>query len=289
MTDTDLTTLLDRAAQRTDVHPPPIETMQARVARIRRRRTMVVSLAAAVAVLAAAGGTALALRPGPGAVDVPPPVASTSPGVAVPSDMRLVGVGRAAIAVPKTWGTNRTRCLTAQEDTVILSRDGLLCSIPRPWRVESVELGLGRPTMFEFTADETIEIDGVSAERQHTTCTDETEGKVMTCSGVVMIPSLDTWFWAESSTGAAEVDRILERIRIVSDRIGVPSLRVITGTDPGRAGQLYADKLTELGLSPKIQTRKAPQYIPGDLMGVSPAPGTMLAPGATVTLTVAAP
>jgi PASTA domain len=288
MIETKLTELLERAGERTDVGPAPIELMRTRVTRRRRRRTVAVSVAAAVAVVAAVGGTALLLRPGTGPEVSPPPVASASPGV-VGADLRLVGVGHAAIAVPKAWGTNETHCGTPQRDTVVIARDGRFCAQPRPVGVESVDLGRGRPTIFDFTADSTLEIDGVRAERKQTTCVSGNVYQVRTCTGAVRIPSLDVWFWAESSTNAEEVDRILERIRIVSDQVGVPAARPVTGLEPGRTGRQYADALRELGLKPKIQTRKSPSYTPGEFLGVSPVAGTMLPLGATVTVTVVAP
>jgi hypothetical protein len=96
MIESHLTGLLERAGERTTVGPAPIELMHARVTRRRRRRALV-SVTAAVAAVAAVGGTALALRPGASPEVSPPPVASASPGV-VPADMRLVGLGHAAIA-----------------------------------------------------------------------------------------------------------------------------------------------------------------------------------------------
>jgi uncharacterized Zn-binding protein involved in type VI secretion len=203
--------------------------------------------------------------------------------------MRLVGIGHAAIAVPEEWGTNQTHCGTPLKDTVLIARDGHLCQMSRPVGVESVDIGRGKTRMFSFTADETFEIDGVRAERTGTTCTVGNVYRVRTCSGGVRIPSLDTWFWAESSTNADEVDRILARIAIVPDRIGVPEPQFSAPNAPARSGEKYADELTAAGLKPKVQVRKSPGYIPGDILAVSPAPGTMLTPGATVTVTVAQP
>lgn len=281
MNESKLTELLERAGQQTNVGPPPLDAIRAGATRRRRRRSVAVSIVAAATVAAAVGGTALLTTPGTSPTEPPSPAA--------PAAMRLVGLGHAAIAVPRDWGTNQTHCGTPQKDTVILERDGLLCAMPRPLRVESVDLGRGRPRMFDFTADETVEIDGVRAERQRTTCT---EGRgsfnVRTCSGAVLIPSLDVWFWAQSSTNAEEVDRILDRIQVVPDRVGVPSLRSLSMPSPDTSGETYADALTSVGLAPKIQTRKLPGHLPGDILAVSPAPGTMLTPGATVTVTIVA-
>jgi len=287
MIETKLTELLERAGERTDVGPAPIEMMRARVTRRRRRRTVAVVVAAAVAVVAAVGGTALLVRPGASPEVSPLPVASASPGVAS-ADLRLVGLGHAAIAVPKAWGTNQTHCLTPYRDTAILRRDPHLCATPRPLGVESVDVGRGRPTIFDLTADEIIEIDGVRAERRHTTCVSGNVHQVRTCSGGVRIPSLDVWFWAESSTNAEEVDRILERIRIVPDQVGVPDPYSMATNGEGPTGDTYAAALRKLGLKSTIRTIKSPSYTPGQLMAVSPVAGTMLPVGATVILTVVA-
>jgi hypothetical protein len=200
--------------------------------------------------------------------------------------MRLVGLGHAAVAVPEEWGTNQLHCASPHKDTVVIDLGAIgFCAVPRPNGVESVELAGGTPPS-DFHADETIEIDGVRAERQRTRCTDATFGRVTICRGAVFLPSLGVWFRADSSTDAGEVDRLLERILIVPDRVAVLGFR----TAPiGGSGEKYADALTELGLEPKIQTRKSPGGPPGEILAVSPAPGTMLTPGETVTITVAEP
>lgn len=285
MIESKLTELLERAGERTNVGPPPIDAMRAGAARLRRRRTAAVSVVSAAAVVAVIGGTALATRPGTTPETPPPPAASTSPAPA-PAEMRLVGLGHAAIAVPAAWGTNQTHCFTPHKDTVNFRRDPHLCAMPRPSGVESVDVIQGKPQVFDFAPDEIIEVDGVRAERRRTSCAEGSINRVTVCSGAVFIPSLDVLFWAESSTSAAEVDRILERVTIVRDRVGVPEF---SGWTPdARTGAGYAAALTAAGLKPKIKPVKSPSYEPGEVLAVSPAPGTMLKPGATVTVTVTA-
>jgi hypothetical protein len=287
MIESKVTELLERAGERTNVGPPPIDAIRAGATRLRRRRTVALSVASAAAVVAAAGGTALVAIPGTSPEDSPLPAASTGTGV-VPAGMRLVGLGHVAVAVPEEWGTNQIRCATPHKDTVVIDLGVIgLCAVPRPTGVESVELAGGTPPS-DFHADETFEVDGVRAERQRTRCT-ATFGGVTVCRGAVFLPSLGVWFRAESSTDAGEVDRLLERILIVPDRVGVPGFHTAPIQDAkARSGQKYADALTELGLEPKIQTRKSPGPPPGEILAVSPAPGTMLTPGQTVTITVAA-
>ena len=279
MIESNLTELLERTGDRTNVGPPPIEAMRVGAARRRRRRTMALSLASAAAVVAAAVGTALIATPGMSRDDAP----AATP---APAQLRLVGIGHAAIAVPVQWGTNESRCGTPQQDTDLIDDPSaaLLCLAPRPIGVESVELASGKPARFDFHADETIEVGGVRAERQRTSCSVGTIGPRI-CLGTVFIPSLDVSFRAESSTNADEVDRILERIVIVPDRVGVPGFG-LPRNGQRITGENYPDMLTEAGLVPKIQTKRSHAYVPGEILAVSPAPGTMLKPGATVTVTV---
>ncbi|WBQ03531.1 PASTA domain-containing protein [Kribbella sp. CA-293567] len=288
MNESELTDLLERAGEQTPVGPPPLEALHAGARRRRRRRTAAVSSAAAAAVLIAAGGTALLVAPG---TNPKIPAASTPPS-ALPAEMRLVGLGHVGVTVPKEWGTGQVRCMTPQQDTVLVGpRPAHFCATSRPAGVESVELGAGDPGphyRFGFRPDVRFELDGVRAERQRTSCAAGGFGGGDVCSGMVYFPTLKIWFRAESSTNAGEVDRILERIRVVPDRVGVPEHEQLLPNGSDVTGQRYADLITSLGLRPVIITAKSPNYPAGELLRVSPVPGTMVTPGTKITLTVTA-
>jgi len=244
--------------------------------RIRTRRFAVGGVALTATAVIAAPMLAVRLSGGH------PPAATTPP---APAATRLVGIGHAAIAVPKQWATNQLRCGTPQKDTVIIDAGPQnLCETPYPDGVESVYLA--SRTRIDFQADETFQIDGVRAERQRTRCTGD--NRVTVCSGTVFIPSLNASFRAESSASPGEVDRILARIMIVPNKVGVPEPLFSESNPAARFGEQYTDRLTALGLKPDIQTGKSPGSIPGNILAVSPSPGTMLTPGATVTVTVVA-
>lgn len=149
---------------------------------------------------------------------------------------------------------------------------------PRPSGVESLRLGTGEPRKVDpkFSADEIVEVGGLSAERQRTSCTKTGE---LLCSGMVFVPSSNVWFRVDSSTNAAEVDRVLARIMIVPDQVGVP--------DPARLGkQAYADLLIAQGLRPEVRTVKVSPNTFEQITEVSPAAGTMVKPGSKVSFTV---
>ncbi|TDW75150.1 PASTA domain-containing protein [Kribbella pratensis] len=248
----------------------------------RRRRAAALSAVGVAAAVGAVDGTLL-LAGGPSVTNPAPPAASTPP---VPAATRLVGIGHAAIAVPTQWATNQLHCGTPLKDTVIIDAGPQnLCEAPYPKGVESVMVRSGMP--IDFRADETFQLDGVRAQRQRTTCTGD--NPVTVCSGAVFIPSLDVAFQAESSTNAGEVHSVLARIMIVPDKIGVPEPMFSESNPAARFGEEYEDRLTALGLKPNIHTRKSPGSIPGTVLAVSPPAGTMLTPGATVTVTVVAP
>lgn len=277
---TDLPDLLDRTAARTPVGPPPLEALHRGASRRRRRRTVTWSALSAAATVTAIVGTTLTLNHDR---DVTPPVTSPAPPLVA---TRLVGIDHAAIAVPTTWGTNQLTCGTPKADTVVIDVGAITyCAMPRPAGIESVQLGRGVPRMFPFHADETIDIDGVPAQRQRTTCSVDGWNHGRVCSGAVWIPSRSVWFSAESSTGADEVDRILQRIVLVPDRVAVPLFR--TYDSEGRAPLVdgYVTQLTRLGLKPVLRAIKSPNYATGTIHTVSPGSGTMLAAGATVTVT----
>lgn len=277
-----LTDLLERTAEQTPVGPPPLDTLYAGAARRRHRRTA--GLVAAVAVVAVIGASTLLTWHGPTA-----PVTSPTPAPAPPA-MRLVGFGHAAIAVPADWPTNKSQCGTPKQDTVLIDDPSaaLFCGAFRPAGVESVELHYGRPRA-EFRADQKFQIGGVPAERQRTTCSvsNYPKANTTTCGATVSIPSLKVWFRAESSTSAAEVDRMLGRIAIVADRTGVPSYEALRVDLHGPTGTAYAAVLRQVGLKSQFHSVRSPNYPAGQVLKVAPAPGTMLEPGATVTVTVA--
>ncbi|HEY3562384.1 MAG TPA: PASTA domain-containing protein [Kribbella sp.] len=275
---TDLTDLLERTAAHTPVGPPPLDALRAGAARRRRRRTAGLAAVSVVAVGAVIAGSNLMTSHRPTT-----PV--TSPGPA-PAATRLVGFGHAAIAIPADWPTNKSSCGTPQQDTVLIDDPSAahFCQSRRPRGVESVQLSASPRS--DFRADQTLSIDGVPAKRQRTTCSGESPG-VEVCSGVVGIPSLGVWFRVESSTSAAEVGRILDRIMIVPDRTGVPSYLSQFRPTVALGGADFGHVLEKADLRPVFRTVKSPSYPSGMILGVSPRAGTMLPVGSTVTVTVA--
>jgi hypothetical protein len=283
---TDLTDLLERTAAHTPVGEPPLDALYAGAARRRRRRTVVFTAGTALAVGAViVGANALtSATPNP-PVTSPTPAPTTATG---PYVLRMVAFGHAAITVPAEWPINKSQCGTPKQDTLQIDDPtrGQFCQSDRPKGVESVQL-TGAPPSLNYHADETIVIDGVRAERQRTRCLNGWQG-TRVCMGTVGIPSLKVWFHVESSTSAAEVDRLLDRIHILRDWTGVPSYASVGGGTGNTLAKDYAPRLAVAGLKPVYRQVKSPSYPSGTILGVSPGVGTLLgAAGGTVTVTVA--
>lgn len=263
------------------VGAPPLDAMRAAV---RRRRSRVMVVAAAVTVAALGTGAAVWRAADP---DPRPPVASETPDIDVPpAGHRYVGVGSAVIAVPDDWGTNETECGTPMEDTVVIDQ-GAICMalVPRPADVESVEVRPLNSDIDDFRSWTETEIDGERAYRSPV----ESEGGV--AFGSVYVPAYVATFVAQSSSAdaVAAVEQILDGIAILDEHTTVPvfnDLAFQRGPIGTSMADLYMARLEELGLAVEVAEKASPME-PGTVLATDPAVGTVVAPGDTISVTVA--
>ncbi|MFF1821845.1 PASTA domain-containing protein [Kribbella sp. NPDC058245] len=275
MNEAQLTELLERAGEQTAVNPPPIDAMRAGATRRRRRRTSVFSAAGTALAVAAAMTTTTVLTD-----KAAPPVDRPPVATPVPEGMRLVGLGHVAIAVPKAWPADVVRCGLPTVDTVIVNPESEMCTLHASPRVESVRIR----RLTDEPAPINAEIGGVPVAWTSATCYgDPASVDDYTCGGAVEFPSLGVVIGAISSKNAETAEQMLKQIRIVNDQTGVPAFRVYgyaTRTD-------YTKSLTSLGLQVRYETKRVPHTDKGYVVAVSPAVGTMVPNGSTVTVTVA--
>lgn len=299
MTDHDISELLDRLGERTTVSEPPTAVMLADAARLRRRRTTWVASLAAASVAVVLGGVALSTAgqdDGSGGREETPLTTSPSPSpTPVPEGMRLVGIGTIGIAVPEEWGTNRTRCGTPEHDTVVIDQ-GVVCAalFPRPDDVESIELSEGR--RFEFEEDgattTAFEQNGLTGQRIATTCGRGGIWGAGSCRSLVYLPAHDVTFIAESSSrdGREQVEAMLGWIQpLPAGQVAVRGITDVRYYGPDRqkdAGTRYGELLQELGLRASYVEESRAAMTPGFILGVDPAPGTVVPLGTQVTVTV---
>lgn len=303
MTDHDLPDLLDRLAERHAVGPPPTGAMLAEASRSRRRRTGLMALGAAAAVAAVAvAGVVLPRVPDGRQPGVPAPSTSSPTGsdVVVPAGMRLVGVGRVGILVPEDFATNALRCGTATAETVIVDVGVVeLCLYIGPEVHDSVWIREGGYQNM-FTPDRDVEIGGAEARRQDTACRTypidnmHPQGETRTtCTGVVYFPVDDIYFAAESDT-AAGVNAMLAGVVVLGpDQIGVPGTATALYSfedvpDQAESGEFYVRQLQALGFRVDVVEELVRGTRAGLLRRVDPMPGTVLAPGDAVAVTVTA-
>ncbi len=285
--------------------------MNARLNTAGRGRLRVAAALLAVATLAGCGGVDAAVQEVGAAGATPQPGVDGAPGadggpgaaggkggdggnarsvgfadaeVEAPAGMRYVGYGRAAVAVPESWGTNEVHCGKPARDTVLVDPGAVRdCGAPRPAGVESVWVGPFR-NKAPREPSEPIQVDGVAAWRDRVLCLEDSFGGAKTCSGLLRIPSEGVAFAVASSTGRAEIEEIFARVRILEDRVAVPGFR---NSYPRLDEDAYAERLREMGLASDVRTEFALQRDAGEILGVSPGPGTVLRPGDVVTVRVA--
>ncbi|MGQ0632521.1 MAG: PASTA domain-containing protein [Sporichthyaceae bacterium] len=216
-----------------------------------------------------------------------------APALEIPDGFRLVGFGDVAIEVPESWGTNAARCGTPERDTVEIDVGGVRgCLAPRPAGVESVSVFRVDPDS-DMTAGRPIEIEGRSAQRVATRCEDEpdpgADPSPVLCSGTVWFPTEGVGFRAESSTGASEVDEILDRVRVVPGFVGVPGWRDNQIDDQEFSQESYVAELEAAGFVAEVRTEHRPGISGGHILDAQPAPGTVARPGETIVVTAVAP
>lgn len=286
MTNHDLANLLERAGERIPVGSPPVTEIEIGANRLRRRRITARATVAAAALGAVVVGTALVAGPDsvapPGRFD--DPADTQTDGGLVPTGTRLVGIGHAAIAVPREWATNALRCGTATEPTAVIDVTVIrACGwigrqvFDNAWLERGVNRDMFRPT-------EDFEIDGVAAQRDTSTCTPVGDG-LRQCSGTVFVPSENASFRAQAAS-KQRVDEILSWIRIVPELVAVPGFGVANMDHQDEdAGEHYRADLEAAGLDVDVVSEPRPGSKPGYVLGVSPGPGTMVEPGELITMT----
>lgn len=310
MNEKQLTDLLERAADQIPVGPAPVEvfeavgsgpaqlsdrttgapiTLEGEMGR-RRGRGVAVGIVAATIALVAGAGAVLTLGPNP--VEPKPAVVPTG-SAPIPPNSRLVGIGHAAIAVPKSWGTNEYGCGTPERDTVLidLAIHDACGSLGWPEGLELVEIESGEPK-FDVPTKRAIVIDGVTAQRYSTTCDAPREipgfgvRGATVCNGAVYLPTENVWFRVSSSTSGETVDELLSRIRVLPDKVAVPGYGETFAFEQERSGEVYMAALRKAGF--EVATRSEPAKFGGSgyVESVDPPVGSMVTPGSLLTVAV---
>ncbi len=289
MNEHDLIDALDERVTDVPVGAAPIDTMTRAARGARRRRGLGAGLAAAVVVAGIALGTA-ALVSGEGSGGDSVDVASDAPAwQSPPAGMRYVGLGHAAIAVPADWPDNATSCGTPARSTVIIDV-GVTCLalFPYPADTDSVEV---RPAYEgeDFSTWTPVESGGVEALRVDDDPMPGLDGGAAVSGASLYLPDEGVVFRAQSSISPDNVSSLLEGVAVFEDAVAVPGFQMVTTEAQEAAAQAYFDVLEEQGLvGEQVDQLDKRKYPSGWVISTDPVPGTLVAPGSTVQVTVAA-
>jgi hypothetical protein len=280
--DQSLTDLLESRAADVPVGPPPLAEIH-RGARRRRSYGVLVVAAAAAATIGV-----VALWPGPsdpGRDSTPVATDAPSPDVP-PAGFRWVGMDGVAVAVPREWGTNATRCGTPMRDTAIVDVGAVdACIQTYPAGVTAVTVR-GPNDLDELLAWQPLEVDGEPALRSASSGSETYDGREV-FTARVHLTEQDVVFEAWATAAQEAVDEVLSQIVVLDSLVAVPGISPANNRrDQTRAGERYVRALQEAGLVAEVVPERTRDIPPGFVLEASPAPGTVVEPGSVVTVRV---
>ncbi|MDO9456200.1 PASTA domain-containing protein [Nocardioides sp.] len=294
MNEHDLVDALEDHAADVTVGPAPVDSMTRTATRTRRRRGALGGLVAAAVVAVAAAG-AVQVLPDDGAGrdagrdtgrDAAVPPADTD---VPPAGHVYVGMGGAAIAVPEDWAAGDVECNgVPRQSTYVVDPPLAQCMMFSvfPDDTDTVSLSMGGVDTRGWTP---VEVDGTEALRSPTETgePDPTTGGGPVTGASVFLPEQGVVFRAQSTVSPASVDDLLAGIVVLHDHAGVPGFADLAtvSSDPRTDGR-YLQRLDDAGLVAEVVRRSDPAAAPGTVLGVEPAPGTVVPAGSTVRVEV---
>ena len=209
------------------------------------------------------------------------------------------------MAVPDWWTTGETRCSAPVEDTVYFDKAATTACLnaPAPAAVREVsalavldaDSGYGEMLVREMAA--IGEVDGHEVvEREN--CEEWFDG---VCRRLFAVPSEGVVFAVTiAEEGDGDYDTIRDSLRILPDNLTTVPLATREGWTPAwgaepKVTDALVDQLKDAGLSVETKTVERPSnddggdyasFPEGSLLDVSPALGSVIAVGGTVTVTV---
>ena len=285
MTD-NMSDLLEQAARSVPVGPPPTQQMLAR-ARTRRSVRAWAVAGASVAVAAAVVGLAALTAAGPGG-RVPGPAQTAAPVFSSNYQTRTVGAGHVSVAVPKSWATNATKCGTPVRNTVVFTGGPVDACAYSPARLpNSVTFSWANGQAHPPHNGQPDTIDGVNVVSTGVVCVDLLVPNSEVCRAQVYVPTDDVLV-AIQARQHKTADQLLSALTISPDQVAVPNYAQTNAAEPqSRSASRYLTWLQELGLASQVQQVPSPIWPHGYVLTVKPRVGTVLAPGDTVTVSVA--
>lgn len=205
---------------------------------------------------------------------------------APPPGFRWVGIGRAVIAVPDSWATNRLYCGTPLADTVIIDQ-GAVCLAYRPQPPRTSAVHVREPYQGEdFSAYDEVRVAGERALRGPVDCHRQ-PSEVVLCRQSVVLPDLGAVFDATTTRDRERLGEILGRISpLPAGQVAVPGFQMLFLDHQEASAAAYVRVLERAGLRAVVRTAQHGDLDPGFVLDAAPAPGSVVKEGATVTVTV---
>lgn len=264
---------------------------------MRTSRTVIATVAAVLVVV----GGALAFDR---VVGEPAATGASAAGTlpAAPEGMRWVGMDDVVVAVPDWWTTGETKCLTPVEDTVYFDSTAMTDCSNEPSSntvasVSALAVLEGTCCYGEWKRRDMEPVDGSPAV-ELAGCDEWFEG---VCRRLFALPGTEVVFAVTiAEEGDGDYEAIRDSIRVLPEGLTTVPLRVGSGFTPGWGTEpsLVDDtvRATErAGLQVKVEEVRPGRGrdvglgsdLPrGSLLSVEPAPGSVVADGARVTVTV---
>jgi hypothetical protein len=259
--------LLHQAGDQIPASAAPVGQLLREGRRAERRRLVTVVGSAVAVALIAAGGAALAVDdPGPSSSAVRPPEPSTPPGT------RLVGMNRVAVAVPIGWRAGRPRCQTSYAETITVGAPaGAGCAMIVPVNVASAMLSADTRGQGIVMPQPTSggELDRIGVLRWPTISITTAPAGTTVYEGALFVQGRSVAIVVRSPVRAV-VDRILRSALSVPD-----DYRTIP-PDP------TPQDLRRMGFGVEVRQVYRPGLPQGSLVGTAPSPGSVVAEGAPV-------
>jgi hypothetical protein len=263
-----------RAGDELPVSPAPVQDLLTRGRRAKRRRTVTtIGVVAAVAVVTS-GAVAVGSQLSTNATNNPSvsPPTPDAPSLTPPPGMRLVGRNGIGIAVPASWGTNRSLCqgwLVFSEITMGHGTTSCYGGMGSQTGSRVVVSDYNRSTSSLATSSERL--DDILVER------------VAPYSPSACLEYCPAWIGELGSakrdvTITVTSDRRSSVQEVLDSAFAIPQGFVAL---PAPAGQLH---LAELGFVVHTTTRLDNSVPPRTTLGLEPAAGTVVSRGSTVTI-----
>jgi hypothetical protein len=207
--------------------------------------------------------------------------------------MQTVGLGHVSIEVPESWPSDAVECGAPEGNTyTVEGADDATRACAGMWRPDRTWVqfrDVGASVKALEPGWSVSEIDGTSVQVSRRACeaTEQLDGSPLElCTSAVRFPVDGVEVTVHSTAGPDAVARRLDTLRVVPDKVGMPSYMTFRNDHQERSGEKYAQRLRELGIEPRISRRPHEGLPAGFVIETFPEPGRLADAGSTVDVVI---